>query len=209
MCVYVYTYQPTFPSPIIYIYICESKWIKSNRMYIEKGKNRRKIDKQTTKHIFLLFYLFLVYIYIYIYIYIYMSKLTDCSQSKPKAPFSIATTRRCRGGHYPFLWIAPFTLDMHPIMLCWARRHQVPFFDSLVWLNLGLKPPVSWTIGENSTTVSIYICGYVCVCGCVCVCVCVCVCKYVVHIYTSSSLSDMVNLIWQTWIVYSVFSIGE
>ena len=24
-----------------------------------------------------------------------------------KAPFSIATTLRCRGGHYSFLWIVP------------------------------------------------------------------------------------------------------
>ena len=28
----------------------------------------------------------------------------------PKAPFSIATTRRCRGGHYFFPLITPLTL---------------------------------------------------------------------------------------------------
>ena len=28
-------------------------------------------------------------------------------QGYPKAPFSIATTLRCRGGHYSFPWIAP------------------------------------------------------------------------------------------------------
>ena len=28
-------------------------------------------------------------------------------EGNPKASFSIATTPRCRGGHYSFLWIAP------------------------------------------------------------------------------------------------------
>ena len=28
-------------------------------------------------------------------------------KSNSKAPFSIATTPRCRGGHYSFPWIAP------------------------------------------------------------------------------------------------------
>ena len=41
-----------------------------------------------------------------IYIYIYISKFGD-----PKTPFSIATTQKCRGGHYSFFWIAPLTLD--------------------------------------------------------------------------------------------------
>ena len=28
-------------------------------------------------------------------------------KGEPKAPFSIATTQRCRGGCYNILWIAP------------------------------------------------------------------------------------------------------
>ena len=28
-------------------------------------------------------------------------------EGNPKAPFSIATTPRCRGGHYSFPWIDP------------------------------------------------------------------------------------------------------
>ena len=35
------------------------------------------------------------------------SKVSDHSRGWPKAPFSIATTARCRGGHYSFPWIAP------------------------------------------------------------------------------------------------------
>ena len=34
-----------------------------------------------------------------------------------KAPFSIATTTRCKGGHYSFLLIAPLILDPYLIML--------------------------------------------------------------------------------------------
>ena len=36
-----------------------------------------------------------------------VSKLADHSPGNPKAPFSLATTLRCRGGHYFFPWIAP------------------------------------------------------------------------------------------------------
>ena len=34
-----------------------------------------------------------------------------------KAPFSIATTPRCRGGRYSFPWLLHFTLDSYLIML--------------------------------------------------------------------------------------------
>ena len=52
-----------------------------------------------------------VYIYIYIYIYIYAYickvKLATIVEGDPKAPFSIATTPRCRGGRYFIPRIAP------------------------------------------------------------------------------------------------------
>ena len=35
-------------------------------------------------------------------------KLKRLVEGDSKAPFSIATTPRCRGGHYFILWIAPF-----------------------------------------------------------------------------------------------------
>ena len=34
-------------------------------------------------------------------------KMATVVEGDPKAPFSIATTLRCRGGHYSFSWIAP------------------------------------------------------------------------------------------------------
>ena len=52
-----------------------------------------------------------IYIYVYIYIYIYILDfiyLVDKrNQGRPRAPFSIATTPRCRGGPYPFPPITP------------------------------------------------------------------------------------------------------
>ena len=34
-------------------------------------------------------------------------------EGDPKAPFSIATTPRCKGGHTPFRGLLHFTLDPH------------------------------------------------------------------------------------------------
>ena len=34
-------------------------------------------------------------------------KLVTIVKGDPKAPFSIATTPRCRRRHYPFSWFAP------------------------------------------------------------------------------------------------------
>ena len=64
-----------------------------------------------------------VYIYIYIYIYIcihvciYILKLATIVEGNPKAPFSIATTLRCRGGRYSFPGLLYFTLDPYLLML--------------------------------------------------------------------------------------------
>ena len=51
-----------------------------------------------------------------------ISKLATVVEGDPKAPFSIATTPRCRGGHYSFPWIAslyPWSIPykMHEIKL--------------------------------------------------------------------------------------------
>ena len=56
-----------------------------------------------------------IYAYIYTYtylhknipIYTYKVKLATIVEGDPKAPFSIATTPRCRGGRYSIPWIAP------------------------------------------------------------------------------------------------------
>ncbi len=68
-------------------------------------------------------------------------KLATVVEGDQKAPFSIATTPRCRGGHYSFIWIAPLYPWCVPyIAECEARRYQVPFLKSLVWRDLGLNP---------------------------------------------------------------------
>ena len=36
-----------------------------------------------------------------------VKKLATVVKGDQKAPFSIATTLKCRGGHYSFPWIAP------------------------------------------------------------------------------------------------------
>ena len=67
----------------------------------------------------------------------------------------IATSPRCSGGCYYFPLIAPLYLwSLLYIAECQARRHQVPFFESLAWLNLGLNPveclPMAWETGVQS-----------------------------------------------------------
>ena len=47
-----------------------------------------------------------MYIYICIYVYVKV-KLATIVEGDPKAPFSIATTPRCRGGRYSIPRIAP------------------------------------------------------------------------------------------------------
>ena len=61
-------------------------------------------------------------------------KFATLVEGDQKAPFSIATTLRCRGGRYSFPWIAPIYPCYVPyITECLTRRYQVPFLKSLVW----------------------------------------------------------------------------
>ena len=51
-----------------------------------------------------------------------------------KGPFSIATTPKCRGGCYSFLWTALLTLELYLIMLS-VKQVGIKyhfFFESLV-----------------------------------------------------------------------------
>ena len=46
-------------------------------------------------------------------------KISKVVEGDPKAPFSIATTHRCRGGRYSFPWIAPlYPWYVHYIAEC-------------------------------------------------------------------------------------------
>ena len=44
-------------------------------------------------------------------------KLVTIDEGNPKASFSIATTPRCRGGHYSFPGLLHFTIDTCLILL--------------------------------------------------------------------------------------------
>ena len=70
-----------------------------------------------------------------LYIYIYKVKLATVVECNLKSQFSIATKPRCSRGCYPF----PRTDPLYPWSVtynaeCSARRHQVPFFESLVYI---------------------------------------------------------------------------
>ena len=72
---------------------------------------------------------------------IYVCVYIVIKEGNPKAPFSIATTLKCRGKHYSFPWTAPLTLDLHLIMLRVKEGGiKLLFFEFLVWLNLDGNP---------------------------------------------------------------------
>ena len=59
-------------------------------------------------------------------------KLATIVEGDQKAPFSIATTPRCRGGRYSFPGLLYFTLDPHLIMLSVKQGGIKYHFESLV-----------------------------------------------------------------------------
>ena len=80
---------------------------------------------------------------------LYVNKLATLVEGDPKAPFSIATTPRCRGGCYSFPWIAP----LYPWSLpynaewCngyrrrkWTRRHEFKSWTRLMAFHIALIP---------------------------------------------------------------------
>ena len=79
----------------------------------------RRVQKCLLCHDMMKLRILILYIYIYIYIYIYKVKvkLATIVEGNPKAPFSIATTPRCRRGRYSFPGLLYFTLDPYLIML--------------------------------------------------------------------------------------------
>ena len=77
-------------------------------------------------------------------------KLVTLVEDNPKAPFSAPTTQRYRGERSSIPWTAPFYCWSSPYNAeCLAKQHQVPFFESLESLNLGLNPSLPdhrWTL---------------------------------------------------------------
>ena len=73
-------------------------------------------------------------------------------EGDPKAPFSIATTQRCRGRCYSFLWIVLLTLDPYLIMLS-VKQGSIKYHV----LSLGMTRPgvESWPSGPLANTLTI------------------------------------------------------
>ena len=69
-------------------------------------------------------------------------------EGNPKAPFSIATTPRCKGGRYSFLELLYFTLDPYLIMLSVKQGGIKYHFLSLWYDSTWDWTQVSRAIGE-------------------------------------------------------------
>ena len=92
-----------------------------------------------------------IYIYVCIYIYIYKVKLAIIVKSDLKAPFSLATTERCRDGHYSLDELLHFTLDVYLIIQSVKQGGIKYQFLSLWYVSTWDRTPVSWDIGKFST----------------------------------------------------------
>ena len=74
----------------------------------------------------------------------YFMSLPTVVESDPKAPFSIATTPRSRGGDYLFPSIAPLTLEqLYLIMLSVKKESSTFFFFSFFMTLPGIEPRCS------------------------------------------------------------------
>ena len=77
-------------------------------------------------------------------------KLATIVEGNPKAPFSIATTPRCRGGRYSFPGLLYFTLDPYLIMLS-VKQGGIKYHFLSLWYDLTWDwTQVSRAIGEHS-----------------------------------------------------------
>ena len=77
-------------------------------------------------------------------------KLATIVKGDPKAPFSIATTPRWRGGYYFFPWIAPL---YHWSLLCWVLRKVAS--STIFWVfgmtRPGIEPRSPRPFGKTLT----------------------------------------------------------
>ena len=127
-----------------------------------------------------------------------------------KAPFSIVTTPRCRGGCYSFCGLLNFTLDPYLIILSVKKAASSTIF----WVFGMTRPGIeSWSPGPLVNTLLIrpmagnYFLLIICVCvyiniytylcmfaSILCVCVCVCVCVW----FGLDSSINFLSFIWSS-----------
>ena len=83
-------------------------------------------------------------------------KLATIVEGDPKAPFSIATTPRGRGGRYSFPGLLYFTLDPYLIMLS-VKQGGIKYHFLSLWYDLTWDwTQVSRAIGEHSKVTIFY-----------------------------------------------------
>ena len=78
-----------------------------------------------------------------------LKKLATIVEGNPKAPFLIATTPMCRGGHYSFPGLLCFTLDPYLIMLS-VKQGGIKYHFLSLWYDATWDwTQVSRAIGEH------------------------------------------------------------
>ena len=91
-------------------------------------------------------------------------KLATVVEGDPKAPLSIATTPRCRGGDYTFPGLLHFTLDPYLILLS-VKQGGIKYHFLSLW-NESTRDwtPVPWAIREHSNPhANVWLMPYYCV----------------------------------------------
>ena len=89
--------------------------------------------------------------------YLFLNTIQDKIKSAtkveddPKAPFSIATKFKYRGGRYSILWLLNFTLDTYIIFLS-AKQGGIKYDFLSFWYDSAWDwTSVSQTIGDHTT----------------------------------------------------------
>ena len=93
------TFRPNFMFPFFFFFFFS--YLKKNYM---------KDFRESYLSYLILFFFFFFFFRLHFFSKLIVSKkkkLLTVVKGDQNAPFSIATTPRCRGGHYSFLWIAP------------------------------------------------------------------------------------------------------
>ena len=84
-------------------------------------------------------------------------KLATKVAGDPKAPFSIATTPRYKGGRYSFPGIAPLTLDPYFILLSVKKEVSSTIFCVFIMIRPGIEPQSLGSLANTLPTNIIYI----------------------------------------------------
>ena len=93
--------------------------------------------------------------------YIYIVRLATVVEGDSKAPFSLATTPRWKGGCNSFPWIAPLILDTFLIMMS-VKQGGIKYHFSSLWYDSTWDwTPVSQELSLYHLCVHIYIYIYI------------------------------------------------